>query len=117
MWYCQYFTEWKIIAKPLDCKINNYKNQEVLTSKNTLLRKIKSCIDNNLCLAKVNMIDPTKDHFTQLMSIKEIIDELKISKDDYYKALSISKEDLKLDLKRQPNSCWLAGKYGHSTCF
>ena len=51
------------------------------------------------------------------MSIKEIIDELKISKDDYYNTLSKSKEDLKFDLKRQPNSCWLAGKYGHSTCF
>ena len=117
MWYCRYFIEKTIIAKPLDCKINNYKNQEVLTSRNTLLRQIKSCVDNNLCPAKVNVIDPIKDNFTQLMSIKEIIDELKIYKDDYYKALSISKEDLKLDLKRQPNSCWLTGKYGHSTCF
>ena len=80
-------------------------------------RQFKSRVDNNLCPAKVNVIDPTKDNFTQLMSIKEIIDELKIYKDDYYKALSISKEDLKLDLKRQPNSCWLTGKYGHSTCF
>ena len=32
----------------------------------------------------------------------------KISKDDYYKALSISKdEDLELHLKMQPNSCFV----------
>ena len=63
------------------------------------------------------MIDPTKYKLTRPLSTKEILDELKISKDDYYNTLSKSKEDLKFDLKRQPNSCWLAGKYGHSTCF
>ena len=41
------------------------------------------------------------------MSIKEISDELKISKDDFYRALSISKdEELELHLKRQLNSCF-----------
>ena len=39
------------------------------------------------------------------LSIQEILDELEISKDDYYKAFSISKdEDLELHLKRQPSS-------------
>ena len=43
--------------------------------------------------------------------------------DDYYRALSISKDkDLELHLKRQPNSCFVndyfdAGLKGHSTCF
>ena len=46
------------------------------------------------------MIDPTKDNFTQPLSIQEILDELEISKDDYYKALSVSKDgDLELHLK------------------
>ena len=41
------------------------------------------------------------------MSIQEILDELEISKDDYYKALSVSKDDyFELHLKRQPNSCF-----------
>ena len=54
------------------------------------------------------MIDPTKDNFTQPLSVKEILDELEISKDDYYRALSISKnEDLELHLKREPNSCFV----------
>ena len=31
---------------------------------NTLLRRVKSYIDDNLYPAKVNVIDPTKDNFT-----------------------------------------------------
>ena len=76
--------------------------QEILTRRNTLPRQIKSYIDNNLYLAQVNMIDPTKDNFTQPLSVKEILDKLEISKNDYYRALSISKdEDLELHLKRK----------------
>ena len=36
------------------------------------------------------------------LSIKEILNELEISKDNYHRALSMS-EDLELYLKRQPN--------------
>ena len=54
------------------------------------------------------MIDPTKDNFTQPLSIKEIPDELEISSNDYYRALSISKDgNLELHLKRKPNSCFV----------
>ena len=54
---------------------------------------MKNYIDNNLNLAKVNVIDPTKDNYTQPLCISEILDELEISKDDYYRALSISKDE------------------------
>ena len=48
------------------------------------------------------VIDPTKDSFTQPLSKTKIIDNLGISKDDYYRALSISKDgDLDLRLKRE----------------
>ena len=51
--------------------------------------------------AKVNVIELTKDNFTQPLSVKEILDELEISKDDYYRSLSISKdEDLEQHLKK-----------------
>ena len=51
----------------------------------------------------MNVIDPTKDNFTQRLSIKEVLDELEISKGVYYRASSISKdEDLELSLKSQP---------------
>ena len=64
-----------------------------------------SHINNNPNPAKVNVIDPTKDNSSQPLSVKETVDELEISKDDYYRALSVSKdEDLELHLKIQPNS-------------
>ena len=54
------------------------------------------------------MIGPTKDNFTQPLSVKEILDELEISKDDYHRAFSILKDDdLELHLKREPNSCFV----------
>ena len=60
-----------------------------------MLTQVKSFIDNNLNPAKVNTIDPTKDDFAQPLSIKEIVDDLE--KD----------EDSELQLKRQPNSCFV----------
>ena len=71
--------------------------RKVLTWRNTLLKQVKSYVDNNLNPAKINVIDPTKDNFTQPLSSKEILDELEISSDDYYRALSISKDE---DLER-----------------
>ena len=73
-----------------------------------MLRKVKNYIDDNSNPARVNVVDPTKDDFTQPLSIQQILDELEISNDDYYKALSISNdEDLELHLKWQPNSCFV----------
>ena len=67
--------------------------------------KSKAIFDNNLNPAKVNVINATKDNFTEPLSAKEILDELEISKNDYYRALLMSKdEDLELNLKREPNS-------------
>ena len=69
-----------------------------------LLKHVKSYIDNNLNPAKVNVIGPTKDNFSQPLSVKQILDEVEISADGCYRALPISKnEDLKLHLKR--HSC------------
>ena len=91
--YGRYFTEKTVIAKPLDSKFNKDEKHEVLAGRNTLLRQVKNYIDNNLNLAKVNVIDPTKGNYTQPLCISEILDELEISKDDYYRALSISKDE------------------------
>ena len=95
-------TEKTIIAKPLDSKLTNDEKQEVFTWRNTLLKQVESYIDidNNLKTAKVNVIDSTRDNFTQPLSVKEILDELEISKDNYYRAFSISKDEgLELHLK------------------
>ena len=64
---------------------------------------IKTYINNNFYPVKVNVIDQTKDNFTTPLSVKKVLHELEVSRDDYYRALSISKdEDLKLNLKRKP---------------
>ena len=79
----------------------------------TLLKKVKEYIDDNLNPAKLNVIDPTKDNFTQPSSIQEILDELEISKNNYCKSLSVSKDnDLELHLKKQPNSCFVYNYFG-----
>ena len=82
--------------------------KEVLMWRDMLLRQVKSYNDNNIYPAKANVINRTKDDFNQPLSIKELLDKLEILNGDYYRALSISKdEDLELHLKRQPNSCFL----------
>ena len=49
------------------------------------------------------MIYLTKDNSSERPSLKESLYELKISKDHYYRALSISKNEyLELHLKKQP---------------
>ena len=108
MFYGLYFTEKTIIVKPLNTKFSNEEKQEILTWRNSLLSQVESYIDNNIYLGKVNVRDPTKDAFTQPPSVKEILDKLEISKDDYYRVLTISKdEDLELHLKREPTSCFV----------
>ena len=47
-------------------KLTNDKQQEVLAWRKTLLKKVKKYTDDNLNPAKVNVINPTKDSFTQL---------------------------------------------------
>ena len=106
--YGRYLTEKIIIEKPLDSKFSNEEKEEILKWRKTLLRQVKIYIDNNLNPAKVNVIDPTKDNLNHPLCAKETLAELDIFKDDYYRALSISKnEDLELHLKRQPNSCFV----------
>ena len=66
--------------------------------------QVKSSIDESLNSAK----DPAEDNFTQQMNIDEVLEELEISKDDYYRALPISKdEDSEMHLKRKLNPIFL----------
>ena len=56
-----------------------------------IIKQVKSYVDNNLNPTKINVIDPTKDNFTQPKSAKEILDDLEISNNYYYRALPTSK--------------------------
>ena len=58
------------------------------------------------------MIDPTKDSLILPVSVKETLDELEISKDDYYRDFSISKvENLELHLIRKPSFYFFFNNY------
>lgn len=63
-----------------------------------------------MIIIKVNLIDPFKINFSQLLTIKGILDQLEVYKDDYYKPFSKSKdEDLwpgsQLDLQPSITTC------------
>ena len=75
--YGRYFTEKSIIAKPHDSKPSNDEKKKFLTWRNALLKQVKSCIDINLNPDKVNVINPTKDNFTQPLNFIEILDKKK----------------------------------------
>ena len=62
-----------LIEKPL--QFSNDGKQKVLTWRNALLKGVKSHIDNNLNPAKVDVIDLTKDNFTQPLSIRDVLGE------------------------------------------
>ena len=73
-----------------------------------VLKSDKSYIYSNFNPGRVNVIDLIKDNFTLQLSVKEVLDELECSKDDYYRAISISKdEQLELYLKKETNSCFI----------
>ena len=74
--YGRFFTEKTIIAKPVNSEISKNKKQKILTRRKTVLEKVKIYIDDNLNPAKVNVVDPTRDNFTQQLSIQEILNEL-----------------------------------------
>ena len=54
------------------------------------------------------MIGSTKDNLIHPLSIKEILDELEISKDEFYRALPVLKDEgAKLHLKKKVVSALL----------
>ena len=56
---------------------------------NTLLRQVKSYINDNLNSTKVNVIDPIKDNFTQALSIRGIQEEMIITEPCQYQKIKI----------------------------
>ena len=57
---------------------------------------------------KRNILKPQNESFVIVPNIKEILQSLRISEDDYYKALSISDDrDFQIHLRRPPNSCFV----------
>ena len=56
---------------------------------------------------KTNFIDPEKDNYREVLSIDEILKELQITKDSYYKCLEVSPDSsYQINFKRTPRSCF-----------
>ena len=81
---------------------------KILEQRKLLLSIVKDYIDKNLDPRKRNILNPQNDNFEEVPSIKEIIQELNVSENDYYKALSTSDDsDFQIHMKRPPNSCFV----------
>ena len=106
--YGRFFSDRIIISKPLGPEFTAEERKYILNSRANILKKVKIFIDEKLYPSKVNIIDPKKEHFIEPPTIEQILEELEISANDYYNALSISKDnDYELHLIRPPNSCFV----------
>ena len=104
----RFFTNRTIIAVPLPEDLPLETKTVIVEQCDLLLSKVKEYIDTNLDPRKRNILNPQKDDFEEVPNINKILQELKISEDDYYKALSISKDSgFQIHLKRPPNSCFV----------
>ena len=54
-----------------------------MQSRNTILKKVKNYIKNELNPSKKNFLDKTKDDYVELKSIEEIFSLLEMSSKDY----------------------------------
>ena len=103
-----YFSDRTLIACPLSNDLNSTEKERILQNRKDILDKVKGYIDEYLFPKKHNVIDPMKINFEEPGTISEILQKLDISEDEYYNALSISKDsDFEIHLKRPPNSCFV----------
>ena len=104
----RFFTDHTIIAVPLPKDLSEYEKTQRLEQRKFLLDKVAAYINTNLNPKKCNIINPEKDNFEQVSDIKDILQELGISEQEYYEALSTSSDaDFQIHLKRPPNSCFV----------
>ena len=104
----RFFTDRTIIAIPLSQDIPVEQKNKIIEQSKLLLSKVKEYIESNLDPRKRNILNPQNNNFEEVPTINEILQELQISEDDYYKALSISIDsDFQIHLKHPPNSCFV----------
>ena len=73
----------------------------VLCKRSEIPQKVKGYTNNFLNPSKVNFFDPSRDDFTEVKSISEVLKELDISVEEYENALKISDDNsFQLHLRR-----------------
>ena len=104
----RFFTDHTVIAVPLSKDLSEGQRIQRLKQRESLLNSVTEYINANLDPKKHNILNPQKDNFEQVPEIKEILQELKISEQEYSEALSTSSDtDFQIHLKRPPNSCFV----------
>ena len=102
------FTERTIISLPLPNHLPDTVKNNILNERERILSTVKNYIDTHLDPRKRNILHPLKENFEDIPSIKNILAELKLTKEEYYGALSISIDsDFQIHLKRKPNACFI----------
>ena len=84
-----FFATGTIIAHPLEDSVSEDIKRAKMQYRNTILKKVKNYIDNELNPAKKNFLHKAKDNYVELKLIEEILSLLEISSKNYEEALSI----------------------------
>ena len=102
------FTEETIIVEPLPSNISTESKNVLLKNRKTIARKVKEYIDTILNSSTRKFIDQSKDDREENQSVEAVLEELRISKTYYLRALPISvNDDFQIHLKRSTNSCFV----------
>ena len=108
-----FFTERTIVAKSLSDSLTQHEKAEFMLLRSTILNKVKAYIDSELNPVKHNFYDKSRDDFEHVGPINYILNQLGISEEDYYNALSILDDnDFQVHLKRLLNSCFVNNYFG-----
>ena len=95
-----FFTKRTVVAEPLSDELDEEIKTNMLTRRNEILSLVKDVVDKVLNINKPPY-NPTK-------SEKEILSSLGITEEQYYWALSVSRDsDFDLHLKRPLDSCFI----------
>ena len=104
----RYFTDHTIIACPLSDELSVEEKMLILQQRKLVLNSIKKYIDTHLNPKTNNLYFPMQSHYQTDKSITTILQELEVSEDEYYKALSISSDSaFQIHFKRDPKSCFI----------
>ena len=86
----KFFIKKTLVAEPLPDGMPEEMKVLVLHKRSEILQKVTDYINNFLNPSKVNFFDPSRDEFTEVKSISEVLKELDISVEEYKNALKIS---------------------------
>ena len=104
----KFFIKKTLVAEPLPDGMPEEMKVLVLHKRSEILQKVTDYINNFLNPSKVNFFDPSRDEFTEVKSISEVLKELDISAEEYENALKISDDNsFQLHLRRPTDSCFV----------